>query len=212
MIFITGNSYGQSAKEKIVKGNKAYIENRFDEAESDYRDALKKSQNDATANYNLGNTLYRKDNTEEAAKAYDDVIANTDNTKLKQQAFYNKGVAMQKAKKLPESIIAYKNALMLNSEDEDARQNLQRAMQEQKQEDKKNQENKKDNKDNKKDNHDQKKKQDQEKDKDPKPQPSKLTQKQAEEKLKSLSENEKALQDKLNKIKGVAPQNPEKDW
>lgn len=212
IIFTPGNSYAQSAKEKIVKGNKAYIENRFDEAENDYRDALKKSENDPTANYNLGNTLYRKDNTEEAAKAYDHVIANTENNTLKQQAFYNKGVALQKAKKLPESIIAYKNALILNPEDEDARQNLQRAMHEQKQEEKKNQENKQNNKNNKQENQDQKKKQDQEKDKDPKPQPSKLTQKQAEEKLKSLFENEKSLQDKLNKIKGSAPQKPEKDW
>jgi Ca-activated chloride channel family protein len=212
IIFTPGNSYAQSAKEKIVKGNKAYIENRFDEAENDYRDALKKSENDPTANYNLGNTLYRKDITEEAAKAYDHVIANTENNTLKQKAFYNKGVALQKAKKLPESIIAYKNALILNPEDEDARQNLQRAMQEQKQQEKKNQENKQDNQNKKQDNQDQKKKQDQEKDKDPKPQPSKLTQKQAEEKLKSLFENEKSLQDKLNKIKGAAPQKPEKDW
>lgn len=212
LIFPSGNSFGQSVKEKIVKGNRAYIENRFDEAENEYREALKNSENNATANYNLGNTLYRKDNTEEAAKAYDDVIAHTENNSLKQQAFYNKGVALQKAKKLPESIIAYKNALIINPDDEDARQNLQRAMQEQKQQEKKDQENKRDKKDNKQDKQDQKKKQDQEKDQEPKPQPSKLTQKQAEEKLKSLYENEKALQDKLNKVKGVAPNNPEKDW
>ena len=209
-LFISTTSNAQSAKDKIVKGNRAYIENRFDEAEEDYRAALKKSQNDATANYNLGNTLYRKDNTEEAAKAYDNVIAHTDDNTLKQQAFYNKGVAFQKANKLPESILAYKNALILNPDDEDARQNLQRAMQQQKQEEKKKQDNNEDKKDNKQDNQDQKKQQ--EKDKEPKPQPSRLTQKQAEEKLKSLFENEKALQDKLNKIKGVAPNNPEKDW
>ena len=103
LIFTTGNSYGQSAKDKIVKGNKAYTENRFDEAESDYRAALKKSENDATANYNLGNTLYRKDNIEEATKAYENVIAHTEDNKLKQQAFYNKGVALQKANKLREN-------------------------------------------------------------------------------------------------------------
>ncbi len=205
-------SNGQSAKQKIVKGNRAYIENRFDEAEEDYRAALKKSENDATANYNLGNTLYRKDNTEEAAKAYENVITHTEDNILKQQAFYNKGVALQKAKKLPESILAYKNALLLDANDEDARQNLQRAMQQQKEEEKKNKDNKEDKKDSKQDNQDQKKKQDEQKEKGPKPQPSKLTQKQAEEKLKSLFENEKALQDKLNKIKGVAPNNPEKDW
>ncbi len=212
VLFSAGSSYGQSVKEKIVKGNRAYIENRFDEAEEDYRAALKKSENDATANYNLGNTLYRKDNIEEATKAYENVIAHTEDNKLKQQAFYNKGVALQKANKLPESILSYKNALIIDPNDEDARQNLQRAMQQQKEEEKKKQDNKEDKKDNKQDQQDQKKKQDQEKDKEPKPQPSKLTQKQAEEKLKSLFENEKALQDKLNKIKGVAPNNPEKDW
>ncbi len=211
-LFISSTSNGQSAKEKIIKGNRAYIENRFDEAEEDYRAALKKSENDAIANYNLGNTLYRKDNTEEAAKAYENVIANTEDNTLKQQAFYNKGVVLQKINKLPESILAYKNALILDPNDEDARQNLQRAMQQQKQQEKKNKDNKEDKKENKQDSKDQKKQQDQEKDKEPKPQPSKLTQKQAEEKLKSLFEKEKALQDKLNKIKGVAPNNPEKDW
>ena len=209
-LFLSTSSNAQSAKKSIVSGNRAYIENRFDEAEEDYRAALKKSENDVTANYNLGNTLYRKDKTEEAAKAYDHVIAHTEDNTLKQQAFYNKGVALQKANKLPESILAYKNALILNPDDEDARQNLQRAMQQQKQEEKKNKDNKEDKKDNKQDKQDQKKQQ--EKDKEPKPQPSRLTQKQAEEKLKSLFENEKALQDKLNKIKGVAPNNPEKDW
>ena len=212
LFFSAGNSYGQSAKDKIVKGNRAYMENRFDEAEEDYRAALQKSGKDVTANFNLGNTLYRKENSEEAVKAYDNVIAHSEDNKLKQQAFYNKGVALQKANKLPESILAYKNALILNPNDEDARQNLQRAMHQQKQEEKKNKDNKEDKKENKQDKEEQKKKEDQQKDKEPKPQPSKLTQKQAEEKLKSLFENEKALQDKLNKIKGVAPNNPEKDW
>ncbi|MEO6683307.1 MAG: tetratricopeptide repeat protein, partial [Ginsengibacter sp.] len=211
-LFVSNTMFAQSANEKIVKGNRAFIENRFDEAEADYRAALKKSENDAIANYNLGNTLYRKENIEEAAKAYDQVITHTDDNYLKQKAFYNKGVALQKAKKLPECIIAYKNALILNPEDEEARQNLQRAMQEQKEQEKQNQDNKDDKNKNQQDSKDQKKKQDQGKDKEPKPQPSKLTQQQAEEKLKSLSEKEKALQDKLNKIKGVAPNNPEKDW
>ena len=45
------------------------------------------------------------------------------------------------------------------------------------------------------------------------PQPSKISKQDAEEKLKSLLENEKALQDKLHKIKGAAsPDKPEKDW
>ena len=214
-IFLTGYSFGQSVNKNIVRGNRAFIENKFDEAENDYRSALKKDGNDGIAGYNLGNVLFRKDKEEEAAKAYDEVIEHTKDNYLKQKAFYNKGVAMQKAKKLPESILAYKNALLLNQNDEDARQNLQRALQEQQQQDKKDNPDKKNkqdkNQDKKKDQQD-KKNQQKPKEEEAKQQPSKLTKQQAEEKLKSLAEKEKDLQNKLNKIKGVAPNAPEKDW
>ncbi|HSV11536.1 MAG TPA: VWA domain-containing protein, partial [Hanamia sp.] len=130
------SSFAQTPKESIVKGNKAYKENNYTAAENEYRDALKNSDTNVTASYNLGNVLYRKNNTEEAVKSYDNAIANTKNNAVKQEAFYNKGVAYQKAKKLPECITAYKNALILNPNDEDARQNLQRALKEQQQQQK----------------------------------------------------------------------------
>ncbi len=205
----SAHSFAQSPKSAIIKGNKAYKENNFDAAEKEYRDALKGSEKNVVADYNLGNTLYRKDNPEEAVKAFDNAIQNTNDNTIKQQAFYNKGVVYQKAKKLPECIVAYKNALLLNPNDEDARQNLQRALKEQEQQQQ--QQNQKDNKD-KKQQKDQKQNE-QQQNQEPKPQPSKLSKQDAEEKLKSLLENEKALQDKLHKMKGVAaPNSPEKDW
>ena len=209
------SSFAQSPKESIIKGNKSYKENNFDAAENEYRDALKKSDTNVTASYNLGNVLYRKDNTEEAVKSYDNAIANTKSNAIKQEAFYNKGVALQKAKKLPECITAYKNALILNPNDEDARQNLQRALKEQQQQQKQQQQNKNQNKNQNKDQNknQNQNKQDQKKNNEPQPQPSKLTKQDAEEKLKSLLQNEKELQDKLHKIKGApVPNSPEKDW
>ncbi|MDQ2718848.1 MAG: VWA domain-containing protein [Bacteroidota bacterium] len=209
LFFITLSvpSFSQDAKSSIIKGNKAYTQNNYNEAEKAYRDALKNSDKNVIAEYNLGDALYKKDNAEEAAKSYDNVIQNTNDNVIKQGAFYNKGVAYQKTKKLPECIIAYKNALILNPNDEDARQNLQRALKDQNQQ----QQNKKDNKDKKQQPKDQKKN-DQKQNQEPKPQPSKISRQDAEEKLKSLLENEKALQDKLHKIKGTAPNSPEKDW
>ncbi|MEO5908535.1 MAG: VWA domain-containing protein [Ginsengibacter sp.] len=201
------SSFSQSSKESIMKGNKSYKENNYDAAENAYRDALKNSDTNVTASYNLGNVLYRKDNTDEAVKSYDNAIAHSQNNAVKQEAFYNKGVAYQKAKKLPECITAYKNALILNPNDEDARQNLQRALKEQQ---------KQQNKDQKKDKKNQQQK-DQKNNQDKKqqaqPSPSKISKQDAEEKLKSLLEKEKQLQDKLHKIKGApAPDSPEKDW
>jgi Ca-activated chloride channel family protein len=204
------SSFAQSAKESIVKGNKSYKENNYDAAENAYRDALKNSDTNVTASYNLGNVLYRKNNTEEAVKSYDNAIAHSQNNAVKQEAFYNKGVAYQKAKKLPECITAYKNALILNPNDEDARQNLQRALKEQQ---KQQQQQNKDQKKDKKNQQQKDQKNNQEKKQQAQPSPSKISKQDAEEKLKSLLENEKQLQDKLHKIKGApAPDSPEKDW
>ncbi|MEP7230611.1 MAG: VWA domain-containing protein [Ginsengibacter sp.] len=210
LLLLCNYSYGQDAKNEIIKGNEAYKNNEFDKAETFYGDAQKLDEKNTTASYNIGNVYYRKDKTDEAVDAFDNTIKNSKDNTIKQQAFYNKGVAYQKANKLPECILAYKNALILNPSDEDARQNLERALKEQK----KQQENKKDNKDNKDQKNNKDKKQDQDKkDTEPKPQPSKISKQDAEEKLKSLLEKEKALQDKLHKIKGAeAPVDPDKDW
>ena len=213
--FMGSASFAQNAKTEIIKGNEAYKKSNYDAAENSYRDALKIADNNSTASYNLGNTMFRKDKTDEAVEAYDNTIQNTTDNATKENAYYNKGVAYQKAKKLPECINAYENALMLNPNDEDARQNLQRALKEQKQQ--RDQENQKDKKQQPKQDQkkqDQQNKQDQQKqNNEPKPKPSKISKQDAEEKLKSLLENEKALQDKLHKIKGAASlDKPEKDW
>lgn len=206
------SSFSQSAKSAIIKGNKAYKENNYTAAENEYRDALKNSDSNVTADYNLGNALYKNNNTDEAIKSYDNAIEHSTDNSIKQKAFYNKGVAFQKAKKLPECINAYENALILNPDDEDARQNLQRALKDQQQQQKQNQnQNQKQN---------QKKQQpknqpqnSQQKNNEPQPSPSRISKQDAIEKLKSLLENEKQLQDKLHKIKGAAaPDSPEKDW
>ena len=159
--FINNSLFAQNAKDEIIKGNEAYKKNDFTGAENFYRGALKIADSNTTANYNLGNALYRKENTDEAVQAYDNTIQNSPDNVTKEKAYYNKGVAYQKAKKLPECINAYKNALMLSPQDEDARQNLQRALMEQKQQQQQNQ------KDKKQQNKNDQKKKDQQNKKDP---------------------------------------------
>lgn len=204
ILLLCNYSFAQDTKNVIIKGNEAYKNNDFDKAEVFYGEAQKLDEKNTTASYNIGNVFYRKEKTDEAVNAFDNTINNSKENTIKQKAFYNKGVAYQKANKLPECILAYKNALLLNPADEDARQNLERALMEQKK-----QEDKKDKKDKKQD----PKKDQQKKDTQPKPQPSKISKQDAEEKLKSLLEKEKALQDKLHKIKGADGLNkPDKDW
>ncbi|HVZ95443.1 MAG TPA: VWA domain-containing protein [Chitinophagaceae bacterium] len=212
--FLTSSADAQNVNKQIFKGNEAYKKNNFDAAENNYRNALKISPEDAIANFNLGNTLYRKDNADEAVQSYDNTIQSAHDNITKEKAYYNKGVAYQKDKKLPECINAYENALMLNPKDEDARQNLERALKQQRQQQNQ-QQNQKNNKQQPKQNQkkQQQQPQNQQQNNQPRPQSSKMTKQEAEEKLRSLLENEKELQDKLHRIKGAAAADkPEKDW
>ncbi|MEO9209793.1 MAG: VWA domain-containing protein [Ginsengibacter sp.] len=208
-------SFSQSVDQSIEKGNQFYQKKDFENAAKEYQNALKKSNGkNATANFNMANTLFKKGNSTDAISAYNQTIENSNSRDLQQNALYNKGVVYQKENKITEAIDAYKKALILNPNDEDARQNLQRALQQ----NKNSQNNKdKDKKDNKKNEENDKNKKDPQKpnpdqQQEPKQQPSKMSKQDAEEKLKSLAEQEKSLQEKLNKMKAGAPNKPEKDW
>ena len=193
-------SFAQQVNKQIINGNEAYNKNQFDAAASSYQKALEKAPDNTIASYNLANALYKSDKADDAVKYYDNAIATSAEKDFKEKGFYNKGVALQKQNKLPECISAYKNALKLAPQDEEARQNLQRALLQLKQQQQKPQEQK------------DKKEQKQEQKQQPKPQPSKITKEDAEEKLKSLSEHEKNLQEKLRKVKTAEPEQPKKDW
>ena len=205
-------SFAQNEKALIKKGNDAYEKQAYDNAITNYQQATVKNPANATAQYNLGNALYKNKKTDEAVQAYEAALSNAPSKEDKSKSFYNKGVVLQNNKKLPECIEAYKNALKLNPQDEDARQNLQKALQQQKQEEKKEDKDKKKDKKPKDDKKQKDKPKEEEKNQQPKPQPSKLTKQDAEEKLKALLQQEKNLQDRLRKVNTATSAKPEKDW
>jgi tetratricopeptide (TPR) repeat protein len=202
LFLIPAISFSQTKDKLIKKGNDAYAENKYDEAEENYLKATSKDPANEKAFYNLGNALYKKGKAEESVQAYDASILHSKTPNDKSAAWYNKGVVLQNDKKLAECIDAYKNALKLNPADEDARLNLQKALLKQQQEQQKEDEKKKQ----------QQKQQQNEKKDNPKPKPSKMTKKEAEEKLKALLQHEKNLQDKLRKADAASPEKPAKDW
>lgn len=198
--------------ENIKKGNDLYRKGEFEKASEKYKKATDKNPENPTASFNNGNALYKSGKKEESLEAYEHSIKNFKTAAEKSNAYYNKGVVLQNNKRLEECIEAYKNALKLDPTNEDARQNLQKALLEQKQQQqqqKQNQDQQKKKKDQQ--NQDQKKDKQEQKPQEPKPQPSKISKKDAEEKLKALMQQEKNLQDKLHKVPATSI-NPEKDW
>lgn len=203
----------QGDKKTIKQGNDAYAKKEYQAAADNYRKVTAKTESNSTAQYNLGNALYRNSKPDESVLAYDNAAKYEGSAAGKSRALYNKGVVLQNNKKIPECIEAYKQALKLNPQDEDARQNLQKALIQQQQQQKK---------DNKNDKQDQKKKDQQQKDQQKKqqeqdqqqqkPSPSKISKQDAEEKLKALLQEEKNLQDKMKRLNTGSASKPDKDW
>lgn len=195
---------GQKSSAAIHKGNELYKQKNYDASQQEYNKALAADPKNATASYNNGNAQFRGNKGEEAVQSYDKTIEQSKDAALREKAFYNKGVALIKQQKLQESIDAWKESLKLDGNDNEARENLQKALMELKKQQQQNNENK-----DKKD-----KKQDQKQNKQeqkPQEQQSKLNKQQVEQLLKALQQKEKEIQQKLQKG-SPQPNKPEKDW
>lgn len=196
------STFAQTEKELIRDGNKFYAEKNYEQANGNYTAAIKINPQSLNGYSNLGNSQFKEKKFEESLKSYDQALQIEKNQNKVSNLNYNKGVVYQTDNKLEECIVQYKKALRINPSDDDARQNLQKALKKQK-EDKK--DNKNDKNKNKDDNPDKK-------DDKPKPSKSDLSQKEAEDKLKALMQQEKNLQNKLHKSNNQSAASPEKDW
>lgn len=186
----------QEANDWVYKGNEAFKKGAYQQAIDQYKKALELDPKNETARYNMAAARFRNATFEEAFNEYEDLLKSYPDTKFKQKAYYNEGVAMSRQKKLQESIALYKKALQLDPTDTDARFNLQKALEELRKQQKKN---------------DQPKNQQQQKKKEPQQQPP-ATKKQIEQWLQSLRQKEQEVQRKLQQNRGRATKQPEKDW
>jgi tetratricopeptide (TPR) repeat protein len=193
-------SFAQKEDKLILEGNKLYKQKAYDKAMEAYGKAAEANPKNMKARYNLGNALFRSNQVESAEKAFDALAESAVDKEIKAQSFYNEGVTQSQQKKLPESINSYKQALRLLPDDNEARENLQKALNELK----------KQQQQQSAQNNQQDKNKDQQK--QPENNKSKLNEKQAEKLLNGLRQEEKNIQKDLQKSKNRATKTPEKDW
>ena len=233
-------AFAQTDRREVRAGNRQFKNGNWQNAEREDRKAQVKYSSSVAANYNLAGALYREGNYDEAGKSLErlkDVAPMSANSA---DYYYNLGnIAVQK-KDWKSAVDAYKQSLLRNPGDLDAKENYAYAKQMLKNEggdggddqqnqdqnqdqnnDRNNQNNNngqnQDNDQNKDQNQDQNQNNDQNQGDRPKPQQgegqgeAKISPQQAQQMLKAVQAREKETQDKVNKEKAALLKSRQKE-
>lgn len=211
-----GNKTERSA---IRKGNKEYNNKNYIGSEIDYRKALEADPASGVATFNLGDALYKQQKYDDAIEEFKKSAAMESDPKKSAEAWYNLGNAYMQGKKYAESIDAYKNSLRRNPKDEDARYNLRLAQlmlqqQQQEQQQDKNEDKKDQQQQQQQQNNDQQKQDKKEEQQQQQPQPSQMTQENAQQILDAMQQDEKNTQERVRKamMEQQQKRKTDKEW
>lgn len=229
-----GVCMAQTDRKEVRAGNRQYKKGNWQNAEIEYRKAQAKDSTSFAAGYNLAGALYREGNFDEAAKTLDRLKEIAPASGRAADYFYNQGNVAVRKKDWKAAVEAYKQSILLNPEDLEAKENYAYAKQmlkdeeqqggggdNQRDQDNKDQDNNQDNSgqdqnQNQNDNPDQ----NQGDRPDPQQDPqqgegdAKISPQQAQQMLKAIQAREKKTQDKVNKEKAalLKSRQKEKNW
>ena len=113
-------AFAQADKHDVRAGNRKFGHGNFKESEIDYRKAVLKDSTSVTANYNLASALYRQEDWAGATKALDAVKEQPD---LPAQYHFNAGDAALQQKDYQAAVDAFRQALLQDPGDLDAKEN-----------------------------------------------------------------------------------------
>ncbi len=113
----------QVDRHDVRAGNRKFRKDNWKEADISYRKALVKDSTSVAANYNLANTLYRQENYEESEKLMKKIGDNASVSANAADYWYNTGDIAIAKKDWQGAVNAFKEALLKNPSDMDAKEN-----------------------------------------------------------------------------------------
>ena len=122
-------SCGASAEKLNNVGNEAFAQQDYDGALTAYQQAQEASPEMAEPHYNAANGHYRQAAYDQAQHEIEQALVGQERLEnLDQSSYYNLGNTLYQAEQYGAAIEAYKDALRLNPEDLQAKQNLELAL------------------------------------------------------------------------------------
>jgi tetratricopeptide (TPR) repeat protein len=127
MLPLFGFTFLDPVAKKNEAGNDLFDKGEYDAALAQYLDAQRNAPSRLELGFNVGDALYKQGKYDEAAQALGRVLE-SENQSLSAGAYYNLGNTFFRQEKYQEAVGAYKKALMMNPNDQDAKVNLELAL------------------------------------------------------------------------------------
>lgn len=217
--------FAQTDRREVRAGNRKFSKGNYAESEIDYRKAVLKDSLSIAGQYNLASALYRQENFEEAANSLAKIDAEVAETPYASDYYYNEGDVALQRKDYAAAVKAFRESLLLNPGDLDAKENYlyakemlknqQGGGQGQNQDQNQQQDQDKQNQDNKQDNNQQDQPQNQDsQEQQPQDRQGEISQQQARQMLRAVQAQEKETQEKVKKEKAalLKSSQKEKNW
>jgi|LSQX01.1.fsa_nt_gb Ca-activated chloride channel family protein len=211
--------FAQTDKREVRAGNRKFSKGNYGESEIDYRKAVLKDSLSIAGQYNLASALYRQENFEEAAKSLAKIEAEVAETPYASDYYYNEGDVALQRKDYAAAVKAFRESLLLNPGDIDAKENYlyakemlknQQGGQGQNQDQNQQQDQDKQDQDNQQDQPQNQEQQEQQ----PQDRQGDISQQQARQMLRAVQAQEKETQEKVKKEKAalLKSSQKEKNW
>lgn len=217
------NTAAQEERPHVRRGVALLEQERFAEAEAEFRSALQLKPSSFEAAYNLGTALFRQEKYDEALQQLQATtpFANDDKQRLA-SLFHNLGNSYLFGQNIDQSIEAYKQALRHNPLDDETRYNLIAAMklkdeQEEQEEEQQEQQEQEQQEQEQQEQQEQEQEQQEQEQQDQQQQQQQqesegISRENAERLLQALEEDEKELLEKMNQNREKQPVRIEKNW
>jgi len=232
ILLIVGFLFVASSLNDARKANEAFKNGDYELAVQLYRQAIDQNPDNSRLYFNLGNALAEAGYTDEAMEVYNQFRNMTEESNQQALADYNRGKLLSEQENFDEALSHFREALRKNPNDEDARFNYELAQRMKQQQEQQKQDQQQDSQSDQDDSEDEQEQsddqnqnenqqqdpnqqpqnQDQPQNQEQLPEPSNMSQEEAENILDALEQIERELLENREKEANVSRQQNDKDW
>ena len=126
-LVVCGATVGDPVASKSAEALEHYQRGEYDQALQLYRDALLDRPDAPELHFNVGDALFKRGEYDQALREFERVLS-AEEEKIQAQTHYNMGNSFFQQQAFEQAVAAYKQALELDADDEDAKVNLELAL------------------------------------------------------------------------------------